>query len=131
MYMCVCVCVCVYIYIYIYIYRRWLAYNKVTSKPLCIRFIKMLLNECFYFTISYRNNKDLLCTKCKEDDPSVENDTSVLTLDQVIKSLSIYLSIYLSLDKICDGYRGMFTFRSVKGLILIVEASWLMFGKLS
>jgi len=35
-------------------------------------------------SISYRNNKDLVCTKCKEEDPSVESDTSeLLTLDQV------------------------------------------------
>ncbi|XP_051509713.1 TNF receptor-associated factor 1-like [Myxocyprinus asiaticus] len=36
-----------------------------------------------------RNNKDLVCTKCKEEDPSVENDTSVLTLDQFFNDAAI------------------------------------------
>lgn len=47
-----------------------------------------------------------MCTKCKEEDPSVENDISVLTLDQVMKSLSVCLFV----DKICDAERGVFTF---------------------
>lgn len=44
------------------------------------------------FVLSYRNNKDLVCTKCKEDQ-SIESDTSVLTPDQVIKRIfSVCLS---------------------------------------
>ncbi|KAG1972046.1 TNF receptor-associated factor [Pimephales promelas] len=37
-----------------------------------------------------RNNKDLVCTKCKEEDPSVESDTSeLLTLDQFFNDAAI------------------------------------------
>ncbi|KAA0714298.1 TNF receptor-associated factor 2 [Triplophysa tibetana] len=35
-----------------------------------------------------RNNKDLVCTKCKEDQ-SIESDTSVLTLDQFFNDAAI------------------------------------------
>lgn len=52
-----------------------------------------LFHDLLSFILSYRNNKDLVCTKCKEDQ-SVESDTSVLTLDQVIKHIFIYLFIY-------------------------------------
>nr|XP_055024658.1 TNF receptor-associated factor 1 isoform X1 [Misgurnus anguillicaudatus] len=36
-----------------------------------------------------RNNKDLVCTKCNEEDQSVENDTSVLTTDQFFNDAAI------------------------------------------
>ncbi|XP_051965083.1 TNF receptor-associated factor 1-like [Xyrauchen texanus] len=37
-----------------------------------------------------RNNKDLVCTKCKEEDPSIDtNDTSVLTLEQFFNDAAI------------------------------------------
>lgn len=61
------------------------------------------------FILSYRNNKDLVCTKCKEDQ-SVESDTSVLTLDQVIKHISIYLYICLSILYLSISNMLMFTF---------------------